>query len=90
MRDQSTTAPTRVIVLDLVSFVLLATAAGLAIGVTLAGMALLFASQTAHADAPAVPPAGPVIERPAERPSGSPHLPADPAQPAGRPSRTLV
>ena len=52
MRDQSTTAPTRVIVLDLVSFVLLATAAGLAIGVTLAGMALLFASQTAHADAP--------------------------------------
>jgi len=90
MRDQSTTAPTRVIVLDLVSFVLLATAAGLAIGVTLAGMALLFASQTARADVPAVPPAGPVIERPAERPISAPRLPAAPAQPFGRPLPTMV
>ena len=90
MRDQSTTAPTRVIVLDLVSFVLLATAAGLAIGVTLAGLALLFAGQTAHADVPAVPPAGSVIERPVERPANNPHLPDAPAQPAGQPTRTMV
>jgi hypothetical protein len=83
MRDPSTTAPTRVIVLDLVSFVLLAAAAGLAFGVVFAGMTLLFASHAAQAETPAGPPTGSVIERPAERPTGAPRLPAAPAHPAG-------
>ena len=83
MREQSVTAPTRVIVLDLVSFVLLAAAAGLAFGVVLAGMTLLFASHTAHADAPAGPAGVNVIERPVEQPTGGQRPPASPAQPAG-------
>lgn len=83
MQEQSTTAPTRVIVLDLVSFVLLAAAAGLAFGIALAGMTLLFASHTGQADASPAAPGGAGIERPAERPTGGPRLPADPARPNG-------
>jgi len=88
MRDQSTTAPTRVIVLDLVSFVLLAAAAGLAFGVVLGGMTLLFASQTARADTPPAGPGRTVIERPLERPTNN--LPETPAWRAPRPAGTLV
>jgi len=83
MQDQSSSAPTRVIVLDLVSFVLLAAAAGLAFGIALAGMTLLFASHTGQADPTAGEPSGSVIERPAERPTGGPRLPAAPAKQAG-------
>jgi len=83
MREQSTTAPTRVIVLDLVSFVLLAAAAGLAFGIALAGMTLLFASHTGQGDASPAAPGGTAIERPAERPTGGPQLPAGPARPNG-------
>ncbi|MDX1376403.1 MAG: hypothetical protein R3357_12600 [Burkholderiales bacterium] len=83
MPDQTTSAPTRVIVMDLVSFVLLAAAAGLAFGIALAGMTLLFASHTGQSDAPARAPAGAVIEQPAERPTVSPQPPAAPARPAG-------
>ncbi|HSH06356.1 MAG TPA: hypothetical protein VLA41_01730 [Burkholderiales bacterium] len=87
MPDQSATAPTRVIVLDLVSFVLLAAAAGLAFGIALAGMTLLFASHTAPAEASPAAPGGSVIERPAERPTGGPQRPSVPAQ---QPGRTMV
>jgi hypothetical protein len=48
-----------------------------------AGMTLLFASHAAQAETPAGPPTGSVIERPAERPTGAPRLPAAPAHPAG-------
>ncbi len=88
MPDQSATAPTRVIVLDLVSFVLLAAAAGLAFGIALAGMTLLFASNTAPTDtANPAAPGGSVIERPVERPTSGPRLPAAPAQ---KPAGTMV
>jgi len=87
MPDQSAAAPTRVIVLDLVSFVLLAAAAGLAFGIALAGMTLLFASNTAQTDATPAAPRGPVIERPVERPTGGPQLPAAPVQ---KPGGTMV
>jgi len=83
MREQSTTAPTRVIVLDLVSFVLLAAAAGLAFGIALAGMTLLFASHTGQGDASPAAPGGAVIEQPAERPTGGPQLPTGPARANG-------
>jgi len=83
MQEHSSTAPTRVIVLDLVSFVLLAAAAGLAFGVVLAGMTLLFASNTAQADVPAGQSSGKIIERPVEQPTGGQRLPAVPAQPTG-------
>lgn len=83
MRNEPITAPTRVIVLDLVSFVLLAAAAGLAFGIALGGMTLLFASHGAQAEAPVAPPSGSVIERPVERPTSAPRLPAAPAHPAG-------
>lgn len=88
MPDQSAAAPTRVIVLDLLSFVLLAAAAGLAFGIALAGMTLLFASNTAQAD-PANPaaPGGSAIERPVERPTGGPRLPSAPAR---KPAGTMV
>jgi hypothetical protein len=90
MQDSSSTAPTRVVVLDLVSLVLLAVAAGLAFGITLAGMTLLFASQSARAAGPANAPGGSVIEQPVEQPTGSPRVPAAPAQPAERSARTMV
>jgi hypothetical protein len=90
MQDSSSTAPTRVVVLDLVSLVLLAVAAGLAFGITLAGMTLLFASQTTRAGSPGNAPAGSVVEQPVEQPTGSPRLPAAPAQPAGHALRTMV
>jgi len=83
MRDPSSGAPTRVIVLDLVSFVLLAAAAGLAFGIALAGMTLLFASHTGQAENPVGSPNGSVIERPAERPTSGPRLPATPAKQPG-------
>lgn len=81
--QHSSTAPTRVIVLDLVSFVLLAAAAGLAFGVVLAGMTLLFASNTAQADVPAGQSGGRIIERPVEQPTGGQRPPAVPAQATG-------
>jgi len=90
MQDSSSTAPTRVVVLDLVSLVLLAVAAGLAFGIALAGMTLLFASQTTRAGTPAAPAGGSVIERPVEQPTGSRRLPAAPAQPGGRAPGTMV
>ena len=83
MQDLSSIAPTRVVVLDLVSLVLLAAAAGLACGIALAGATLLFASQPAEASA-AQPGARPMIERPVERPTGAP------GQPTGQPARTMV
>ena len=90
MQDSSSTAPTRVVVLDLVSLVLLAVAAGLAFGIVLAGMTLLFASQTARTSGPVTPPGRSVIEQPVEQPTGSPRLPAGPAQPGGRAPGTMV
>jgi len=83
MQDLSSIAPTRVVVLDLVSLVLLAAAAGLACGIALAGATLLFASQPAEASA-AQPGARPMIERPDERPTGAPD------KPVGQPARTMV
>jgi hypothetical protein len=90
MRDAASTARTRVVVLDLVSLVLLAVAAGTAFGVALAGMTLLFASQNAHADTQGSPPAAPVIERRVEQPTGGPLAPVVPVQPAGPSARTMV
>ncbi len=89
MQDLSSIAPTRVVVLDLVSLVLLAAAAGLACGIALAGATLLFASQPGEATA-AQPRPGRMIERPVERPTSSPRLPGTPGQPAGQPPRTMV
>ncbi len=83
MQDLSSTAPTRVVVLDLVSLVVLAAAAGIACGIALAGATLLFASQPAEASA-ARPGARPMIEQPVERPTGTP------GQPTGRPAGTMV
>jgi hypothetical protein len=90
MQDSSSTAPTRVVVLDLVSLVLLAVAAGLAFGIVLAGMTLLFASGTVRAGTPATPTGGAVIERPVEQPTGNPRLPAAPVQPGVRTPGTMV
>jgi len=78
----SSIAPTRVVVLDLVSLVVLAAAAGLACGIALAGATLLFASQPAEASA-AQPSPRPMIELPVD-PAGAPD------QPAGHPARTMV
>ena len=41
MRETASTAPTRVVVIDLLSLILLAVAAGLAFGIALGGMTLL-------------------------------------------------
>lgn len=90
MRESASTAPTRVVVIDLLSLVLLAVAAGLAFGIALGGMTLLFASQNAHADTPAAAPGGPVIERPVDQPTGNPLRPEFPPQPGGQPPRTMV
>ena len=88
MRESTTTttAPTRIIVLDLLSLVLLAAAAGLACGIALAGATLLFASRSAEASA-AQPGAAPVIERPLDAPLREPRLPESPA---AKPARTVV
>lgn len=90
MRDSPSTAPTRVVVLDLLSLVVLAVAAGLAFGIALAGMTLLFASQNAHADTQGGTPNAPVLERPLEQPTGRRLLPAVPAQPGGQSAGTMV
>jgi hypothetical protein len=92
MRDAASTAPTRVVVLDLVSLVLLAIAAGTAFGVALAGMTLLFASQNAHADTQGQgnPPNPPAIERSLEHPAGGSLPPVVPVQPGGPSARTMV
>jgi len=90
MQDLSSIAPTRVVVLDLVSLILLAAAAGIACGLALAGATLLFASQPGTAPAATQPGSRPMIERSIQRPTGAPRLPDAPAQPAGRPSRTMV
>jgi len=89
MQDLSSTAPTRVVVLDLVSLILLAAAAGIACGIALAGATLLLASQPGEATA-AQRRSGQMIERPVERPTSSPRRPGVPGQPAGQPSRTMV
>jgi hypothetical protein len=83
MQDLSPIAPTRVVVLDLVSLVVLAAAAGIACGIALAGATLLFASQPAGASA-AQPDARPMIEQPVERPTGTP------GKATGRPAGTMV
>jgi hypothetical protein len=90
MRDAASTAPTRVVVLDLVSLVLLAIAAGTAFGVALAGMTLLFASQNAHADSRGNTPTPPAIERPLEQPTGGSLPPVVPVRPGGPSARTMV
>ena len=90
MRETASTAPTRVVVIDLLSLVLLAVAAGLAFGIALGGMTLLFASQNARADTPAAAPGGSVIERPVEQPTGNPMRPDFLPQPGSQPARTMV
>ena len=90
MRETASTAPTRVVVIDLLSLILLAVAAGLAFGIALGGMTLLFASQNARAEPPAVAPGGSVIERPVEQPTGNPLRPESPPQPGSQPARTMV
>ncbi|MCG6953997.1 MAG: hypothetical protein LJE90_16620 [Betaproteobacteria bacterium] len=90
MRETASTAPTRVVVIDLLSLILLAVAAGLAFGIALGGMTLLFASQNARAEPPAVAPGGSVIERPVEQPTGNPLRPEFPPQPGSQPARTMV
>jgi len=86
MREPTLNASTRVIVLDLLSLLLLAAAAGLACGIALAGATLLFASRSAEASA--LPPTGaPAIERPLDFPLREPRLPE---APGSKPVRTVV
>lgn len=77
MQTTMPTAPTRVVALDFLSLMLLAAAAGVAAGITLGGVALLFASQASRS-APADAQPGRVIEqRLAPPPAAAPAAPRD-------------
>jgi len=70
----------RVVVLDFLSLLLLAGAAGIAAGITLGGVALLFASQSTRAEAVQTVPGAVTEHRGAQTPGGSQMLPAVPVE----------
>ncbi|MDA0226453.1 MAG: hypothetical protein O2975_10125 [Proteobacteria bacterium] len=71
---------TRVVALDFLSLLLLAGAAGIAAGITLGGVALLFASQSPRAEPAQTVPGAVTEHRGPQTPRGSQVLPAVPVE----------